>query len=811
MAQVTTGTVKTGTMWYSTFYTKWSRKSYSSKDNTSTIDWEAGLITSNGVYWLSNAVKINSVTINGTKVLSNKTYSNISGNGTHKLASGTLTIKHNDDGNKSFEVSMSGWLYENGNTSGKGSFELPTIPRYLTIDTFNISNITETSAIVNWSVSDPRNSTYYSLDGGTTWIGSATDGESLASDNKSGSFNITGLTANTSYNIKIKIKRTDTELWTESSSKSFTTYNYPHCTSAPNFTIGNKLTLGFYNPLGRTFKLEVIGANNVVQSVSNYNTTTVEGFNNTSWLNYWYSTIPNAKSGTYKVKVTYGSSAITKTGGTYSIKGNETPTVGTITYADTNTTVTAITGNNQHIVQNQSNLKVTYASATGKNSATIKSYSFTLNGVTKTSTSAGGTVDFGKINSSNNLTLTTTVTDSRGLTASATKTITILAHSSPNAVVSLKRLNNYEDETYLTVDGSVSSVNSKNTMAIKYRYKVSGGTYSGFVGINDNAKQTLSLDKNNSYIFNVVVTDAFGSTYNKEHVLNKGVFPLFIDTVLNSIGINMFPSSKNALEIQGIIKIPKNKDLGIKNADGQPILADYGNANVVLNATSGVLYLGYIDTTGINFLNGKITIDEFGAMSITQLKSRVFGENLIYSDSANDTDFFGKGNSTTTVMTVLRGNNVRLYSHSGGAVYLGATGSIAVNSDENLKDIFEIDEKYINFFNDLKPISYIYKDNGHRNHIGFGARQVEQALLDAGLTTEQFAGVLKDTDVTISADEMGTEENVHYDELYSLRYEEFIALNTLMIQNQAKEINLLKEQIKELQNQIAELKAGDYE
>ena len=146
---------------------------------------------------------------------------------------------------------------------------------------------------------------------------------------------------------------------------------------------------------------------------------------------------------------------------------NPTFTASNITYADTNTTVTAITGNNQHIVQNKSNLKITYTSATAKNSATITSYSFTLNGVTKTSTSAGGTIDFGTINSASNLTLTATVTDSRGNTATATKTITMLAYSTPNAIVTLKRLNNYEDETYLTVDGSVSSVNGKNTMAIK--------------------------------------------------------------------------------------------------------------------------------------------------------------------------------------------------------------------------------------------------------------------------------------------------------------------------------------------------------
>jgi hypothetical protein len=53
------------------------------------------------------------------------------------------------------------------------------------------------------------------------------------------------------------------------------------------------------------------------------------------------------------------------------------------------------------------------------------------------------------------------------------------------------------------------------------------------------------------YIFNIVVTDSFGSSYNKEHALGKGVFPLFIDTVLNSVGINCFPTKANSLEVNG--------------------------------------------------------------------------------------------------------------------------------------------------------------------------------------------------------------------------------------------------------------------
>lgn len=147
MAQVTSGTVKSNTLWYSTFYVKWTRTSYSVENNTSTINWEAGLITSNGVYWQTNAVKINSIYIDGSVVLSAKTYSNISGNGTHKLASGTKTINHNNDGTKSFNISINGWLYDTGSPTGSSKFELPTIPRASTI-TVTDANIGSVISII---------------------------------------------------------------------------------------------------------------------------------------------------------------------------------------------------------------------------------------------------------------------------------------------------------------------------------------------------------------------------------------------------------------------------------------------------------------------------------------------------------------------------------------------------------------------------------------------------------------------------------------------------------------------------------------
>ena len=230
---------------------------------------------------------------------------------------------------------------------------------------------------------------------------------------------------------------------------------------------------------------------------------------------------------------------------------NATPvfTASQITYADTNTEVTDVTSNPLQIVQNQSTLAVTVTSATPKKEAEISKYEITVNGVTKIiSTSA--TVSFGKINSATNCEIVVKVTDSRGNTTTAKKTVEVLAWTPPVFTASLERLNNYEDETHLTVNASISSLDEKNTTTISYRYKESGGEYGAETETENKTLNILNLDKNKAYVFSITVADAFDSATN-EFALSKGKFPLFIDTEKSAVGINEFPSTDEALRVAG--------------------------------------------------------------------------------------------------------------------------------------------------------------------------------------------------------------------------------------------------------------------
>ena len=248
------------------------------------------------------------------------------------------------------------------------------------------------------------------------------------------------------------------------------------------------------------------------------------------------------------------------------VNANPTYDASKVTYKDTNDTTFAVTGNRLHIVQNKSTLSVVYEKATANKGATITSYKFTLNDVEKVSTTAGGTVPFGTINSSKNLKLTCVVTDSRGNTTTVMVDVTVFEYIPPTATISLYRLNNHEDTTYLTVDANYSSVNKKNTVTITYKYAKYGDGFGAEVSIQDNKQVTLSCDKNSPYMFFITVKDAFGEKFERISGLPKGKYPLFIHTDRNAVGVNEYCADDEAFRVaDGIAHFEDGIRIGEQN------------------------------------------------------------------------------------------------------------------------------------------------------------------------------------------------------------------------------------------------------
>lgn len=125
-------------------------------------------------------------------------------------------------------------------------------------------------------------------------------------------------------------------------------------------------------------------------------------------------------------------------------------------------------------------------------------------------------------------------------------------------------------------------------------------------------------------------------------------------------------------------------------------------------------------------------------------------------------------------------------------------------SDRNLKKNIEAlanNDKWEKFFDRLIPTSYMFKkretdesEKVHdRTHIGFIAQDIEDAMSDLGMSGEDFGGFCKD--------DMG-DGKVEY----SLRYSEFIALNTMKIQKLQNEVDELKAMVNTLVEEINRLK-----
>lgn len=338
--------------------------SWSSASNSSQVRYLVQLTTTGASY--------NDNNITTTYVIGGTTYTN-----THKLPTkktttivdNTVTIYHNADGTGSVNASFScPTRISAGTITGSKSLTLTTIPRYATITAFSISAINETTIRVNWGANATCDSVAYSLDGGGWVYRSGT------------TFDITGVSAGVQHSVRIGVRRQDSQLWSYSDTKYVTTYAYPYVSSAPSFVVGNTLTIGLYNPLGRSIDAYAIGNDGTQKFIQTLTGTSISGFVNQDWQDFWYSTMPNSSSGTYKIRLVVSSLGrdTTTSGSSYSVNSSSVaPIFTTFDYEDVNATTLALTGNNKIFIPKYSNLKVTISDenkAVAQNFATMQYY-----------------------------------------------------------------------------------------------------------------------------------------------------------------------------------------------------------------------------------------------------------------------------------------------------------------------------------------------------------------------------------------------------------------------------------------------------
>ena len=299
---------------------------------------------------------------------------------------------------------------------------------------------------------------------------------------------------------------------------------------------------------------------NRIQTINNYNSGASITLDSAA-LNAIYTAVTTAKTVNLNFRLqTYDGSTLLGTSDivykSFNID-NSNPTIGTVSYQDTNATTTAITGDNLKIVRNYSTLRVTVNTLAALNSATLASITVAGGGVSETRSLSGTTdasevFNLGTVNQSNNFTLTVTLTDSRGFTATKTLTIAVYDYNLPSATISAQRVDNYYTTTNVLVNAVYSSLGGHNTLSISAQYKkTSESSYSAAVAITNGVTKALSLDNNYEWNLKITVADSIGSTiYNL--VVGRGLPIWFVDRLLNSVGINCFPLQDDSLEVNGL-------------------------------------------------------------------------------------------------------------------------------------------------------------------------------------------------------------------------------------------------------------------
>ena len=408
---------------------------------------------------------------------------------------------------------------------------------------------TETSITMKWTLDTTADYIEYTTNGtasSPTWV-------AVGSVNaKTGQYTISGLTANTPYNIKTRVRRKSSQTKYATSNLAVSTYNYPYVKSVSSnpLTIGNAQTLTVYNPLGRTATVYMKKTNTSGTTLYS-GTTSTKGESATvkftPTASTLYASIPSAQSATCVYYCTYSSQTVGTKSGTYKVKGTETPTFTNFTYKDNNNTIATITGNNQVLVQGLSNLRVTIPSANkmvAKNSASGNKYTVscdTRNGNVNYSANSDVYVNLGTITTSGSKAISVSAYDSRNLYTTVIKNVTVIPYAKPTIVSSAKRLNNFENQTTLKVNGVFSKVTvdevDKNTITnVKYRVREVGKEWGSLTAItfttNDNkytcSNVTLDLDNTKSFEIQVQTTDTMGQVTTSSVIVNIGIPSFFI-------------------------------------------------------------------------------------------------------------------------------------------------------------------------------------------------------------------------------------------------------------------------------------------
>jgi hypothetical protein len=514
-----------------------------------------------------------------------------------------------------------------------------------------------------------------------------------------------------------------------------------------------------------------------------------------SELSTIYEKLPSGTSGTLRFTFrTYSDSSYSTQVGDASYKEVKLtiptsikPSIGTITLSPVKITTADGTPRNI-LVKGKNKLNISVSGCAAGAGSSIVSYTFSGQNISSTvsSTATNASATSNTMSASGEFIYTVTIKDKRGRTASKTASITCQDYNTDELkfssfTVYRCKSDGTEDNngTYIKYDFKVNypSVGNTNkgTVKIYYRKNTNTSWTAAANALTDSTKKSAkeiiknssginisNFDTDSTYLVYAVLVDNYNQSIRSPIVTVFGASRIFnIMKDGTGVAFGKLAEKKNILESRWPLQVDDAIFFG-------------------KTGTPGKLYT-YINSeeTNIIYVQTGQSVDNGTDMRLGISKYAVYVEN-----ENND----GK---------------VKLGLSSRKWAQLYAASGTILTSDRNAKtNIVDMENTQEQLFNKLRPVTFKLKDGSSgRTHYGFISQDVEDSLGELKLTGRDFAGFCKDLRIDENGEAILDENgNEIYD--YSLRYSEFVALNTHMIQKLQNEIAGLKAEIAELKSTI---------
>lgn len=578
--------------------------------NTTTIYWNIAVVTTSSTgYVVVSEIRAK---INGEEVYYRDHNNHTNGYNGTKIASGSTTISHGSDGKKSVDMSIEAGIYQWAiNKSGSNTFTLDQIDRSAPSVSLSASSVTASSVIIIATSNATVDIWDYSIDNGSTWARMSTTAGTTASKT------ITGLSPNTTYNIKVRGRRQYNQVYGTSSARSVTTLGNSLLNSVNTFTVdvaSPVLTMNWTVYAAYTHTLVIKEGNTTVLTITgltcstgtNNKTVTLTAAQRTTILKYMSS--KQSFEATFYLTTYSGTtqigSTVSKTATIQTTSGTSAPTFSGFTHKDSDKSGTlAITGNDQIYIKGYSSLQIVIGTKSAKNEASISSYKVTVGSDSKSFTTT--TIEYGTISVSGNVTLKVEVIDSRGYSTAITKTLTVIDYEDISITdYTIRRKNEVEATVQLAFSGDIAPITidgeaQNGVVSAKFRYAPNGGSWSGWSNLTvaettrnfeyatlalSNSSGVLEFNPNSQYTIDIKITDRLSSD-TMTIILNKGT-PL-VAFRAKKVGINT-PDPQDALDV-------REGNIRMNGYVIQGFVADLGNTEDLHDLTHNGIWTQHLN------------------------------------------------------------------------------------------------------------------------------------------------------------------------------------------------------------------------